>query len=307
MLDDRSIGIVGYGEIGRLLAHGLVDARYGTVTVFSPSLARQSHDGPGMQGMHVAFSLNELCSRSTFILNVAPGSQSLAIAREISKSLNASKIYVDCASTNPLTKSMVFDELSPTGALIGDAIIDGSIARGLQIEILVSGPAASVFSSEFNAYGMCIREIAGPCGKAAALKMVRSVATKGLSILLLETMMAARQYGIDDYILATLEKTFAKPLPALLNRLVPSALHHASRRHDEMQDATDFLRANSLPTNMTAATTAGYLALKRMLQEMEPPPQSEETWQDCIDWLIEMRQDVPLRKTIRIESHKTNS
>ena len=56
-------------------------------------------------------------------------------------------------------------------------------------------------------YGMDITYMDSPAGGASASKMFRSIFMKGFVMLLLEMIVAAHQYQVEDDVLMSIEKT----------------------------------------------------------------------------------------------------
>ena len=50
--------------------------------------------------------------------------------------------------------------------------------------------------------------VADDIGTASAIKMCRSVMIKGIEALVVECLLGARHYGVEDRVLASLEETF---------------------------------------------------------------------------------------------------
>lgn len=283
------LGLIGFGEIGQIIALGLVAAGYPSVAVHDPFLSPDRRKSAQAEGIVVCDSLEALCGAASLLLSVTPGSQSLAVAEALRPLFGANHIYLDMASTTPAIKQQVFEQLSQTGAQIGDAVIVGSVAQGLALSILACGPAAAAMAAALGPFGMSIREVPGPCGTAASIKILRSVAMKGFAMLVLEALSGARQYGVEDDVIASLEETLSRPLRSYVDRLVAGSLKHAVRRHEEVEMSAITLRDVGVDPVMTEATIARFAALANMAKV---PANSEtigrlqhESWQANVDWL----------------------
>src|SRR5256885_15626817 len=80
-------------------------------------------------------------------------------------------------------------------------------------------------------------------GVASAIKMCRSVMIKGLEALVIESYTTARAYGVEDYVLPTLQETFPsidwqKQGAYFFSRVV----EHGKRRAEEMREAANTVR-----------------------------------------------------------------
>lgn len=284
-----AVGFIGLGEIGQILTLGLAQAGHSSISAYDPFVTDDVRKKAADAGITLQDSLANLCRGSDLIIGVAPGSQSLSIAEELQPFLDGRHVYLDMASTTPAIKQQVFGLLSPTGACIGDAVIVGSVSQGLSLSILACGPAAQRMVTELVPFGMSIREVPGPCGTAASIKIIRSVAVKGFGMLMLETLSAARHYGVEENVLASLEETFSRPLRTTVGRLVAGSLKHAVRRHEEVEMSARTLREAGIAPVMTEAAIVRFAELADVVRDNRNRKTIDrlehESWQACIDWL----------------------
>jgi 3-hydroxyisobutyrate dehydrogenase-like beta-hydroxyacid dehydrogenase len=105
--------------------------------------------------------------------------------------------------------------------------------------MLLGGARASELSDTLNSIGMNSRVVDERIGVASAIKMCRSVIIKGLEALTVECLFAARRYGAEDAVLASLQASF----PSLgwsgefPDYLVSRVAEHGRRRAAEMREA----------------------------------------------------------------------
>lgn len=283
------VGLIGFGEIGRIIGPGLIGAGHPAVSVYDPYMSGQSRANAQAAGLTVCDSLGALCRDARLILSVTPGSQSLTISEALAPLLGGEHSYLDMASTTPAIKRQVFETLSPRGAEVGDAVIVGSVSQGLAMSIIACGPAAAAMAAELNGFGMSVRQIDGACGTAASIKIIRSVAMKGFAMLVLETLSAARLYGVEEDVLTSLDETFARPFRSSVDRLVAGSLKHAVRRHEEVEMSAETLRDVSVSPIMTEATIARFVEMAALAGNPGNREAIErlqhEGWQASVDWL----------------------
>jgi 3-hydroxyisobutyrate dehydrogenase-like beta-hydroxyacid dehydrogenase len=76
-------------------------------------------------------------------------------------------------------------------------------------------------------------------GVASAIKMCRSVMIKGLEALAIESLFAARRYGAEDAVLASLDATYPSMgwKEKLPDYLISRVAEHGRRRAVEMREA----------------------------------------------------------------------
>jgi 3-hydroxyisobutyrate dehydrogenase-like beta-hydroxyacid dehydrogenase len=89
---------------------------------------------------------------------------------------------------------------------------------------------------------------------ASAIKMCRSVMIKGLEALVIESYTTARAYGVEAYMIPTLEETFPgidwqQQGAYFFSRVV----QHGQRRAEEMREAANTVREAGFEPLMAAA------------------------------------------------------
>jgi hypothetical protein len=85
--------------------------------------------------------------------------------------------------------------------------------------------------------------------------MLRSVYTKGIEALLLETLIAAYRYGTLDLVLESITQSMEKkPFMETVNMLITTNAIHAKRRADEMKEVVSTLREIEMEPIMSKAT-----------------------------------------------------
>jgi 3-hydroxyisobutyrate dehydrogenase-like beta-hydroxyacid dehydrogenase len=92
-------------------------------------------------------------------------------------------------------------------------------------------------------------------GVASAIKMCRSVMIKGLEALVTESFTAARAYGVEAQVLASLRETFPTlDWEQLGSYLVSRSALHGKRRAEEMREVAVTVREAGLDPWMATAT-----------------------------------------------------
>jgi 3-hydroxyisobutyrate dehydrogenase-like beta-hydroxyacid dehydrogenase len=84
-------------------------------------------------------------------------------------------------------------------------------------------------------------------GVASATKMCRSVMIKGLEAMVIESFTAARAYGVEDQVLASLKETFpGVDWETQGGYFFRRAIQHGRRRAEEMREAAETVREAGL-------------------------------------------------------------
>jgi 3-hydroxyisobutyrate dehydrogenase-like beta-hydroxyacid dehydrogenase len=137
--------------------------------------------------------------------------------------------------------------------------VDGSIMdsfqnRGAGVPILVAGPRAQHAASALARLGLSVRCVGDKVGTASAIKMCRSIFTKGAECLFVETLLAAERYAATEEVLASIEASITDgPFREWVNMLVTTHAIHAGRRGDEMRKIVEVLEASGMAPLLSRA------------------------------------------------------
>ena len=255
------LGLIGYGEIGSTLGRGLRGAGLASVSAYD----KYAFEGPYAAliqgrakevGVTLVRSPEELAACCDLILGVTPGSSSLASADAFAACLGPQHVFVDVASATPKVKQSVAARLAATGAVLGDASILGSPKDGHGLSILSSGPAAERFRDAMVPWGMNIEAVPEEIGAASGIKIIRSVLMKGLEAVVLECLLGARAYGIEETIIASASRSLNKPFIDTVNSLLTTDVIHARRRSEEADMSADALADAGIEPLVTRSTAA---------------------------------------------------
>lgn len=255
------LGLIGFGEVGSTLGRGFRDEGLIEIAAYD----KYAFDGPFSEliqsraekaNVPLVRSPQELVAQSELIIGVTPGSASVESAQAFAPHLTAAHLFVDFASTTPKVKQTVGAVLKESGVQIADASIMGTPhTDGHRLPILASGPAAQAFLDVMNPWGLKIEYVAGELGAASGIKIMRSVIAKGLEALLVECMLGARRYGIDQAVLASFDKFMAtRSFTSMANFLITTGSIHAERRSHEAEMSADALIEAGVDPIMTRAT-----------------------------------------------------
>ena len=146
--------------------------------------------------------------------------------------------------------------IEQNGASFVDGAIMGSMALyGFKAPILVAGPSAAEWASKLHSVGFNIQCVGEQVGAASTTKMLRSVFTKGLEALVVETFYAASILGVENLIQDVLANTFDNETFAeSVTRYLTSDAIHATRRIAEVEDVISVLKGLGVDPIMTEAT-----------------------------------------------------
>ncbi|EJN12000.1 beta-hydroxyacid dehydrogenase, 3-hydroxyisobutyrate dehydrogenase [Bradyrhizobium sp. YR681] len=255
------IAFVGFGEAARCFAKHLVAQTGIQVVAFcqgktnAPPYSQAFRAVAADCGATLVDRLEDLADADVIFSAVV-----VAVAAEtgeaIARIIRPGCLVVDINAATPRTKQRVAAAVEARGGLFADANLMGSVdLYGAAVTLYTSGSGAERFAEVFKPLGMRI-DVAGPeAGTAAAVKMLRSVVTKGMEALLVEALTAATLAGVRDETMRGLcasmdATTFSK----FLDMCVRSDVLHAERRAVEMDGVAAGLRELGFDPLMVTAT-----------------------------------------------------
>lgn len=255
------IGLVGYGEVGRILGRALVERQVAWVGTWD-RLLRDPAQAPATRahatgaGVEAMASLAALLERADVVFSAVTASQAHAVAVEAARSIRPGTWFIDLNSASPGTKvdaSRLIDGAG--GRFVESAVMTSVPPYGIKVPMLLGGAHAEALRALLAPLGFNMELVAERVGVASAIKMCRSVMIKGLEAIVVESFTTARRYGVEDYVLASLRETF----PTLDwehqgSYLFSRVALHGKRRAEEMREVAVTVKEAGLDPHMAAAT-----------------------------------------------------
>ena len=287
MLPIKRVAIIGLGEVGRCIA-----AAVGKVDDWVAELCEQVPRGEAIQ---LAGTLNrpirsepgDWLSGCDLVLSAVSGTASEDVAMAVAAWLRPGLCYVDLSTARPesLARSAAFCEKQ--GVDFIDGAIMGSIAlTGIRTPILLSGPAAEAGARLLEALGFrCSTLPSSRPGDASSLKLLRSLFTKGLEALTVETLLVAEAKGLRDRLLEQLAVIDEAPFANYLSILVTSHVVHACRRLAEVEAARDELLRDGFDLASIEATIQRFRVTALRLDAEQPPAEATVELAGALAWL----------------------
>ena len=247
----RRWGLIGFGEAGRVIG-GAIAASGVDLVVHDRTLLDPARGGEVRQAVLAAGAvpvddLAEFADRDVVVSLVTPATAVLA-AQGYAPHARDGALYVDLNSTGPGAKQEI-------DALLGDVrVVDGVMTGGgIQLDrdripISLAGPDAAEAAGLLAAAGLNAAVVGTEVGAAAALKMLRSVVVKGMEGLWVEALLAARERGVVEPLMAMIEETLDRySTRAFATMLVTTHVAHAGRRQVEVRMARDTVAGTGVP------------------------------------------------------------
>lgn len=253
------IGLVGYGEVGRILAEDL--RRQGVAVVAYDVKLGTGADAPLRQhatqhNVSLAASHAELASQADFIVSAVTASQTVAVAESCAPAMKRDAFFLDFNSASPGAKIKAASLVQAGDARYVEGAVMTAIAPyRIRVPLLLGGPSAAALQPPLVALGFDATVASETLGVASATKMCRSVMVKGLEAMVIESFTAARAYGVEDQVVASLAETFPgidweKQGAYFFQRVI----QHGRRRAEEMREAAATVREAGLEPWSAAGT-----------------------------------------------------
>ncbi len=254
------LGIVGYGEVGRIFAAGLAARGVDDLAVWDLKFANPAQQAEPLAhaqaaGVHAADSVAALCAGRQLIVSAVTASNTLAVAEAVAPHIAPGAFFLDLNSASPGTKQQAAQCIEARGGRYVEAGVMTSVPPyGMAVPMLLGGPHASALAPVLQAWGMDAKPVSDRLGVASAIKMCRSVMIKGLEALVIESYATARHYGVEDHVLPTLAETFPSIDWHQQGRYFFSrVVQHGQRRAEEMRESARTVGEAGMAPLMTSA------------------------------------------------------
>ena len=254
------VGLVGYGEVGRILAEDLRE-RGVRVSAFDLKLAGAAGDAlrehAAAHAVALATSHPALAAEVELIISAVTASQAVSVAQACAPGVRHGRFFLDLNSASPGAKSRAAGLIdSAGGRYVEGAAMTSIPPYRIRVPLLLGGPNAAALAPALDALGFAPKLASERLGVASATKMCRSVMIKGFEAMIIESFTTARAYGVEDAVLASLKETFPgidweKQGAYFFQRVI----EHGRRRSEEMREVAETVREIGL-TPWSAAGTA---------------------------------------------------
>ena len=200
------------------------------------------------------------------VISATSASEAVHVANAAAPFLTGNDIFVDVNAACPDTIVTVAGILKKTGCIFVDVAMMADVKSNRhKVPMFVSGPGAERFENLMSPYGMNIKIVGAEPGQASAIKMIRSVFTKGMEALLMETFTAAQRYRIVDLTMANLAQSMDHtPFEKRTNVLLGKTAIHSARRIHEMEDVIKTLNSLGVDPIMSRATLENFIRIERL-------------------------------------------
>ncbi|MFO1220801.1 MAG: DUF1932 domain-containing protein [Burkholderiaceae bacterium] len=245
------IALIGYGEVGRILAEDLAPHDH-AIAIHDLLLAGEA--GNAMREHAARFDVTAAPSHAAavqgaeLVVSAVTASQAVPVAKACANALAKGAFFLDFNSASPGAKIRAAGIVNAAGGrYVEGAVMTSVPPYRIKVPLLLGGPDAAALEPVLGAIGFAARVSSARLGVASATKMCRSVMIKGLEAMVIESFTTARHYGVEDAVLASLKETFPaidweKQGAYFFQRVI----EHGRRRSEEVREVAQTVREAGL-------------------------------------------------------------
>lgn len=257
------IAYIGFGEAGYNITKGWKTEGLDNIVAFD---ANRDHPTKGELirkraaevGVPLTDSIEEAVEGADFIFNNTSAVFALSICEHVLPLLKSGQTYLDLNATSPTTKEKMAGTPHAEGVSFCDIGVMGGInVKAHKTKMYVSGESAGVrrFCEIFSLYGMDLHPLDAPAGGASAIKMFKSVFSKGLPQLLFESMLPAAKYGVLDEYMKNIDDVFkGRTLSEYADKILSRTVVNSERRSHELEEVVSTIEDMNLDADMAIGT-----------------------------------------------------
>jgi 3-hydroxyisobutyrate dehydrogenase-like beta-hydroxyacid dehydrogenase len=247
------IALIGYGEVGRILAEDLPGHALSACDLKdTPALrAHAAAHGVALGTAHaVAVQGAEL------VVSAVTASQAVPVAQACAAGLAPGAYVLDFNSASPGAKQRAAALVNAAGGrYVEGAVMTSVPPYRIKVPLLLGGPDAAALKPLLDSLGFESKVASARLGVASATKMCRSIMIKGLEAMVIESFTTARHYGVEDAVIASLQETFPgidweKQGAYFFQRVI----EHGRRRSEEVREVAATVQEAGLTPHSASGT-----------------------------------------------------
>ena len=255
------IGFIGYGEAAYNISSGLKSEGLERMAAFDamqddPERGPKIRERAAEAGIHLLPSMEELCRSSDFIISLTSPAVCVKVAEQALPFLTEGQVFCDLNSADPVDMKTIDAMPRPEGVKFVDVAVLGSVPKGRhRTKMYLSGDGAQAFYDMYSKWNTVVKILDAPAGGASAIKMFKSVFSKGIMQLLLEMYVPAAACGVLDQVVELTKDTFKeRSVEEFAEENLYRTLIHAKRRSAEMDAVARTVEALGYDASVSLAT-----------------------------------------------------
>lgn len=244
------VAVFGLGEAGSLIAADLAAAG-ADVEAYDPA------EVPTPQGVARHARPRDAVRQADLILSITAAADSEAALVQAWDSVEHPTVYADMSTASPHLMAHLADTSAEKRVRFADVALMAPVpGRGLGTPGFAAGDGAGRLVEMLNPIGARLELINGGAGAASARKLTRSIVTKGLAALIIESLEAAEARDDATWMRSHIDELVNELDDRMVERLLTGSVEHGARRLEEMETTATFLEGLGVDPFMTRATVA---------------------------------------------------
>ena len=255
------IGFIGYGEAAYNISSGFHGEGLEKMIAYDvmqddPDRGGKIRERAKEVGIPLASSLEDLCGKADFLFSLTSPAICVDVAKQTLPLLTSGQVFCDLNSADPVDMTTINELERPEGVKFVDVAVLGSVPKNKhRTKMYLSGDGAGDFYSKFKEWNTVLKLLDAPAGGASAIKMFKSVFSKGIMQLLLETYVPAAAYGVLEQIIDLTRDTFKdRSVEDFAEENLYRTLIHAQRRSSEMEAGARTVERMGYDASVSRAT-----------------------------------------------------
>ena len=244
-----AIALIGYGEVGGIFGQALAARGVASVTAWDivlpdPAKSAAMRGRAQRDGVRLAPDAASAVAGADLVISAVTASATRDAAASAAPAMRAGAFLLDVNSASPKTKAACGTLVNAAGGrYVESAVMTSVPPYGIRVPMLLGGPDANAVAPVLATLGFAASVASAELGVASAIKMCRSVMIKGMEAIVIESFLAARRYGVEGEVLASLAETFPgidweQQGSYFWTRVV----QHGKRRAEEMRESAATVR-----------------------------------------------------------------
>ncbi len=189
-------------------------------------------------GGEVHIQPGEWLRQADLVVSAVFGTVALDLAKATLPHMKKDVLYIDTTTADPEDMHCAAAAASEHGIHFVDVAITGAVNLSLEkTPLLIAGEKANEVFELYRPLGARLTIVGARPGDAAALKLLRSIYTKGVEALAVECLVTAHRMDLTEELFDVLKDIDETPLRKLLESMVVTHIPHSARRRNEVVEA----------------------------------------------------------------------
>ncbi|WP_417843752.1 DUF1932 domain-containing protein [Thalassospira sp.] len=294
-IEQQAVAFLGFGEAAMAFVKGWDTHRPATIKAFDiktndPDVTVRDAKNADYQKLNVlgAVSAAVAMTDTSAVFSLVTADQAALVAENAAASFPKGAFFFDCNSCAPGTKRRNAEKIEAAGGRYVDVAVMAPVYPKLhKTPLLLSGPHAEAGLAYLADLDMAPAIVQGDIGAGSSIKMIRSIMMKGMEALFAECVLAGRKAGVEEAVLASLDKTYPGfDFPAKAGYMLERSMTHGIRRAAEMEEVALTVHELGLANEMAKATVQWQRRIGTLKLDA-----GELEYQDRADMILKALQD----------------